>query len=147
MVFYTPTNDRQFRRYDFRTTTELLKTVFLIDCSVKSKLNSGAVRMGFCAWAGYKNNGKLSQLSINYLFCLIQQTIWELRNFDNRHRCWILFLDRMVAERTELLGLRLTKTLEVPNTITVGNPLSFPMVHITTPNGQRFMSYSWWKLD
>jgi hypothetical protein len=30
---------------------------------------------------------------------------------------------------TELLGLRLVETLEVPNTISVDNSLSFPMVH------------------
>jgi hypothetical protein len=32
---------------------------------------------------------------------------------------------------TELLGLGLTETLDVPNTIMVENPLSFPMVHNT----------------
>jgi hypothetical protein len=33
------------------------------------------------------------------------------------------------------LGLGLTKTLDVLNTIFVGNSLSFPMVHKTAPNG------------
>jgi hypothetical protein len=36
---------------------------------------------------------------------------------------------------TQLLCLGLTKTPEVPNIITVGNFLSFPMVHNTDPNG------------
>jgi hypothetical protein len=42
---------------------------------------------------------------------------------------------------TELLGLRLTKTSEVLNTITVGNSLRFPIVHNTAPNEWRFMNY------
>jgi hypothetical protein len=36
---------------------------------------------------------------------------------------------------TELLGIGLAETLEVPNTITVANSLSFPMVYNTAPNG------------
>jgi hypothetical protein len=48
---------------------------------------------------------------------------------------------------TKLLGLRLTKTLEVLNTITVGNSLSFPTVHHMAEIGQRFMSYDCQKLD
>jgi hypothetical protein len=48
---------------------------------------------------------------------------------------------------TQLLGLELTKTLEVPNSITVGNSLSVPMVHNTTPNGRWFTGYNYRKLD
>jgi hypothetical protein len=48
---------------------------------------------------------------------------------------------------TELLGLRLTETLEVPNTIMVGNPLIFPVIYNTAPNGQRFTSYGCQKLN
>jgi hypothetical protein len=33
------------------------------------------------------------------------------------------------------LGLGLAKTLEVPNTISIANSLSFLMVHNTAPNG------------
>jgi predicted phosphoadenosine phosphosulfate sulfurtransferase len=36
---------------------------------------------------------------------------------------------------TQLLGLRLAETLNVPNTIRVGNSLSFRMVHNTAPIG------------
>jgi hypothetical protein len=36
---------------------------------------------------------------------------------------------------TQLSGLRLTETPELPNTITVGNSLSFPSVHHTAPIG------------
>jgi hypothetical protein len=35
---------------------------------------------------------------------------------------------------TQLLGLGLSKTLKVLNTIMVGNSLSFPMVHNMVPN-------------
>jgi hypothetical protein len=38
--------------------------------------------------------------------------------------------------RTQLLDLGLAETPEVLNTITVGNSLSFPMVHNMTPNSQ-----------
>jgi hypothetical protein len=48
---------------------------------------------------------------------------------------------------TELLGHGLTETLEVPNTITVGNSLSFSMVHNMAPYSQWFMSYGCQKLD
>jgi hypothetical protein len=36
---------------------------------------------------------------------------------------------------TQLLDLRLAETLDVLNTIMVGNSLRFPMVHNTDPNG------------
>jgi hypothetical protein len=49
--------------------------------------------------------------------------------------------------RTQLLSLGLTKIPEVPNTITVGNYISFLMVHNMAPIGWRFMSYDCWKLD
>jgi hypothetical protein len=45
------------------------------------------------------------------------------------------------------LGLGLTETPEALNTITVGNSLSFPMVHKMAPNNRRFMSYGCRKLD
>jgi hypothetical protein len=35
---------------------------------------------------------------------------------------------------TQLLGLGLTETPKVPNTIMVGNSLNFPMVHNTVTN-------------
>jgi hypothetical protein len=37
--------------------------------------------------------------------------------------------------RSSLVGFRLDKTLEVPNTKMVGNSISFLMVHQTVPNG------------
>jgi hypothetical protein len=42
---------------------------------------------------------------------------------------------------TELLGLRFTKTPEVPNTVTVGNSLIFLMVHNMAYSDVRFDSY------
>jgi hypothetical protein len=48
---------------------------------------------------------------------------------------------------TELLGLRLTESPEVLNTITVDNSLSFLMVHNVAPNSQRFASYGCQNLD
>jgi hypothetical protein len=49
--------------------------------------------------------------------------------------------------RSQLLGLGLTETLEVPNTIMVGNSLSFTTVHNMARIGWRFMSYDYRKLD
>jgi hypothetical protein len=48
---------------------------------------------------------------------------------------------------TQLLGLGLAETLNVPNTIMVGNSLSLPMVHTMAPNDWRFMSYNCRKID
>jgi hypothetical protein len=48
---------------------------------------------------------------------------------------------------TQLLGLGLAETLDVLNTVTVGNSPIFPMVHNTAPQDHRFMSYDCWKLD
>jgi hypothetical protein len=47
----------------------------------------------------------------------------------------------------QLLGLRLTEMLEVPNTITVGNSLSFLTVHNMALISWRFTSYDCQKLD
>jgi hypothetical protein len=49
--------------------------------------------------------------------------------------------------RTQLLGLGLTETPEVPNTITVRNCLGFPMVCDAAPIDWRFTSYNHRKLD
>jgi hypothetical protein len=45
-AIYTPSNVRWFRRYNFQTTTELLKTVFWTDYIIERKLTSRAVRLG-----------------------------------------------------------------------------------------------------
>jgi hypothetical protein len=45
------------------------------------------------------------------------------------------FWTQQWLNRTQLLGLRLAKNLEVLNIIAVGNSLSFLMVHITAPHG------------
>jgi hypothetical protein len=45
-VTYTTSNNRQFRRYDFWTTTEWLKLYFG-QIAASKKINSVAVRMGF----------------------------------------------------------------------------------------------------
>jgi hypothetical protein len=47
----------------------------------------------------------------------------------------------------ELLDFGLTETPGAPNTITVGNSLSFLMVYNMAPNSQRFTSYDCQKLD
>jgi hypothetical protein len=48
---------------------------------------------------------------------------------------------------TQLLGLGLTKTPEVPNIIMVGNSLRFLMVHHMAPISWQFKSYDYQKLD
>jgi hypothetical protein len=45
------------------------------------------------------------------------------------------------------MGIGLTETPDVLNTITVGSSLRFPMVHNTAPNGWQFASYGCRKLD
>jgi hypothetical protein len=46
---------------------------------------------------------------------------------------------------TELLGLRLTETLEVPNTIMVGNPLIFPVIYNTAVrNSTGLLNQKFW---
>jgi hypothetical protein len=62
-VVYTPTNDR------------VVETVFWTDCSIEIKIHSQSARMGFFPGAEYQKGGKLSQLSISYLFSLIRQTV------------------------------------------------------------------------
>ncbi len=44
------------------------------------------------------------------------------------------FWTKQRLNRTQLLGLRLAKNPEVPNTNLVGNSLIFPIVHNTAPN-------------
>jgi hypothetical protein len=51
-------------------TTGLLKTAFLDRMQSDRKINSGTIRLGFFRWAEYQRGGKLSQLSIGYLFIL-----------------------------------------------------------------------------
>jgi hypothetical protein len=57
------------------------------------------------------------------------------------------FWTEQALNRTELFGLGLTETPEVPNTIMVGNSLSFQIFYNTAPNGSRFMCYDCWKLN
>jgi hypothetical protein len=45
------------------------------------------------------------------------------------------FWTELQLNGTQPLDLRLTKTPKVPNTITVANSLSYPMVHNTDTNG------------
>jgi hypothetical protein len=76
---------------------------------------------------------------------------------DKQCRCYRILTVDFTAEfcfwteqwrnETEVLGLGLTKILEVSNTIMIGNSLRFLMVHITVPNGQRIMSYDCQKPD
>jgi hypothetical protein len=47
MVVYMLTNDRRFRRYDFQTTTELLKLYFGQITVWKENIKSRTVWMGF----------------------------------------------------------------------------------------------------
>jgi hypothetical protein len=64
-------------------------------------------------------------------------------NFSSEFCFWT----KQRLNRTQLLGLGLTETLEVLNTITVGNTLSFMRVYNTAPIDRQFMSYDCWKLD
>jgi hypothetical protein len=84
-------------------------------------------------------------------------TITHTTLSSKQFRCYRLWKIDFAAEfffwteqrlnRTQLLGSRLTEALEVPNTFTVGNSLSFLMVHNRAPIGQWFMSYYCRKLN
>jgi hypothetical protein len=75
------------------------KLQFWTDCSNERKIKSGAVCIRFFPWVEYQKVGRLSQLSISYLYRLIGPTVQKLRNFVHRRCCWILFLDRTAAKR------------------------------------------------
>jgi hypothetical protein len=68
--------------------------------------------------------------------------IWKI-DFAAEFCFWI----EQQLNGNQLLGLGLAKTTEVPQTITLGKSLSFPMVHQTAPKGWQFTSYGCQKLD
>jgi hypothetical protein len=55
-------------------------------------------------------------------------------------------LDSTTVERKKFRCLGKTNTPGLPNTISLGNYLRFPMVHSTTPNGQRITSYGYQRI-
>jgi hypothetical protein len=56
-------------------------------------------------------------------------------------------LDRTTVGRNKILKIKQTETPGLPNTISIGISLCFPMVPFITPNGQRITSYDCQKLD
>jgi hypothetical protein len=52
-------------------------------------------------------------------------------------------LDSTTVGSTKFWQLSKTKTSWLPNTIPLGNPLYFSMVHSTSPNGQQITSYDY----
>jgi hypothetical protein len=58
---------------------------------------------------------------------------YDISNFDFATE--FCFWTEQRLSRTQLSGLGLTKSLEVPNTIMVGNSLGFLMVHHMAPIG------------
>jgi hypothetical protein len=85
-------------------------------------------------------------LSITHITLSIKRFgCYDVSKFD--FAAEFCFWPEQRLNRAQLLGLGLTETLEVLNTITVGNSLSFPMVHYTAPIGCSFMSYDCQKLD
>jgi hypothetical protein len=58
----------------------------------------------------------------------------------HRSNCWKLNWTVQQLEETKSWSLGKTKTPGLPNTISIDDCLSFPMVHFTTPNGLRLMS-------
>jgi hypothetical protein len=123
-----PTKDRQFMRYDFRTTTELLKLYSGQIAVSKEKLN-----LGLFGWdSSLDLNSKKVENSPRF------SSVTYSASSDKRFRCSRILKIDFTAEfcfwteqrlnGTELFGLRLTETPEAPNTITVGNSMSFLMV-------------------
>jgi hypothetical protein len=91
----------------FRRWRGFWKLYFCSDCRVERKINFGAVWVGFFPWVEYQKLGHLSQIFIRYLFSLIQLIVYKVRNFEDRLRCWILFLDRIASKRNSTFGSRI----------------------------------------
>jgi hypothetical protein len=130
-VVYTPTKDRRFMCYDFQTTTELLKLYSTQIVASKEKSNLTLFGWDSSLDLNRKKVGNSPSFS----------SVTYSASSDKRFRCYRIFKIDFTAEfcfwteqrlnRTELLGLGLTKTLEAPNTITVVNSMNFLMVHDT----------------
>jgi hypothetical protein len=134
MIFHTPSNGRRFRRYDFQTTTELLKSSFLYRLLRQKKSI-----LGLFGWDSFSElNTK--NLDISSIFLSVTYSVLSNSQF---RRYGILkinfavdfcFLTELRLDGTQLLDLGLAKTPEVPNTITVSNSLNFPIVPNMAPN-------------
>jgi hypothetical protein len=93
-----------------KTKTELLSMDFVPELNTKNLGNSPRFLTITHTTLSTKRCGSYDILKFNFAgeFCF-----------------WI----EQQLNRTQLLDLGLTKTLEVPNTIFIGNTLKFPMVH------------------
>jgi hypothetical protein len=60
---------------NFERQPVLLNTAFLGRLQHRSKINFGAVQVGFFPWVEYKKVGEHSLLSIGYLYSLIHATV------------------------------------------------------------------------
>jgi hypothetical protein len=56
-------------------------------------------------------------------------------------------LDRTTVGRNKIPKIKQTETPGLPNTVSIGSSLCFPMIHFITSNGQRITSYDCRKLD
>jgi hypothetical protein len=113
----------------------LMKTAIWIDCSDRRKLKSGAVQVGFFPWVEYQKVGQLWQLSIGYIYNLIGPTVYMIQNFAHWPNCWKLNWTAQQLEEIKFWSVGKSESPELPNTKTICNSLSFPMVHYPTWNG------------
>jgi hypothetical protein len=135
-VIYTPSNNRRFRHNDFWTRMELLKLYSGQIAASKEKS-----KLGLFGWDSSLDLN-IKKVENSPIFPLVTYSA----SSDKRFRSYgiltigvaaeFCFLTEQRLNRTELLGLGLTETLEAPNTITVENSLIFPMVCNMDPNGQ-----------
>jgi hypothetical protein len=92
------------------------------------------VLLRFCHGAEHKKYGQLSQLSIHYSYNSAAKWFRSYRILKSDFAADFCFWTELRLDGTQLFGLGLAETLEAPNTITVANSLSFPMVYNTVPN-------------
>jgi hypothetical protein len=55
-------------------------------------------------------------------------------------------LDSTTVGRNKIPKIKQTETPRLPNTISIGSSLCFPMVHFITPNGQQITSYGYQRM-
>jgi hypothetical protein len=76
MDIYLHSSDQWFGFYDFLHGDGFdEKLQFWTDCSDERKIKSGAIQVGFFPWIEYQKVGKLSQLSVGYIYSLIGPTV------------------------------------------------------------------------
>jgi hypothetical protein len=127
----------------FCMTTGLLKTAILdsLQCWKKNKFWGCLVGILHLSWVP---KSWKTLLAFHWLLKQPHRTnSLEDTEFCASAKLLKTELDSTTAGSTKFWQLSQTETQRLPNTIPWGNSLRFPMVHSTTPNGKRIMSYDY----